>query len=113
MAKRKQYGEETVVMRVPRSLVPKVKALMDDMRVIESTVVENTPATEQLARYMAYGFNIHMLSLVRRLEQQAIQNDDELFLPQLQAWRESLEEPTSIAEMSHGIIQAIEDCSRK
>lgn len=36
MAKRMQYGEETVVIRVPKSMVPEVKLMMENRKVIES-----------------------------------------------------------------------------
>jgi hypothetical protein len=40
MAKRMQYGEETVVMRVPKSMVGEVKMMMENRKVIESTKVQ-------------------------------------------------------------------------
>jgi hypothetical protein len=113
MAKRRQYGEETVVMRVPKSLVPKVKAMMDDMKVIESTAVELTPAAERLAKVMAYGYNRTMLSLVNHLEKKAIEEGDDEFALHLQVMREEFESPTLTSEMTHMLLQGLEDCSRK
>ena len=40
MAKRMQYGEETVVMRVPKSMVSEVKSMMENRKVIESKKAE-------------------------------------------------------------------------
>jgi len=46
MAKRLQYGEETVVMRIPKSMVPKVKAMLESSKVLESIALESSKAPE-------------------------------------------------------------------
>jgi hypothetical protein len=85
MAKRMQYGEETVVMRVPKSMVKEVKNMLEARKVIEAVKVDVTkehPVVAQVLNTFMVQVSKQMASYLSLLENDATESGD---LERLQA----------------------------
>jgi hypothetical protein len=71
MAKRMQYGEETVVMRVPKSMVSEVKTMMENRKVIESNkaeILKDDPKYEGIMETFLKVCSAQMVELLQSVE---------------------------------------------
>ena len=87
MAKRRKYGEETVVMRIPKSLVPQVEEMLESAAVLESQAVEMTPAVRVVIDMMSGVFNAQMLQLMDIQEQAFLKQGDAESLEEIRAMK--------------------------
>lgn len=71
MAKRMQYGEETVVMRVPKSMVAEVKLMMENRKVIETgkvDILKDEPEFEGIMETFMQVCSAQMVELLQSAE---------------------------------------------
>lgn len=105
MARRRSYGEETVVMRIPKSMVSHIERMLNERRIIETRVAEVTPGLIQLSEVMAAAFRKTMLPMLRIAEDKAKETGNVSGLANVQALIEDIESDTYIGKMAQSISE--------
>ncbi len=107
MAKKSKYGESTVVIRVPKSLVPRIRKMMEKLEVLETNASLVAPAMKPVCDLMASAFRDQMLSIVSIFENSDTNTPEQK--SELAEMRKTFENKSFLGEFSAGVLASYKE----